>query len=283
MTLHPTETERRRLANRRRIRRVSSRAGPTPTGAPSGCCPREMCGRLSPWMLVARRFRMTSFGVACAISVATIGISSAALGDTVITILPPTPQQMIAPACKVEVCCKGIVGVGGLAWHCFTKCTTTFPDGRVEVTACLGSPSGLFVDQWPAGVATSPNVPPQCNGWTIVDGAWGPIDTYCGPYSNGHPDWQFPPPPCTDAASGTNCATCDCIGDVMCRIESCCVRYELLPELYGFNSNSSAFTAIDACQPSSSGPQPLPIPAPPLGAPGWSVLIPLENCPICPQ
>jgi len=279
MKLHATKSERLILSDRCWIRRVSRRTARSPVSAPSGCCSRGTRERLSLLEYVARRLRMRSAVVACAIS----GASSAAGGDKVITILPPTPQQMIAPACKVEVCCKSIVGVGGLAWHCFTKCTTTFPDGSVEVTACRGSPSGLFVDQWPAGVETSPNFPPQCNGWTIVDGAWGPIDTYCGPYSNGHPDWQFPPLPCADTASGTNCATCDCIRDVMCRIELCCVRYEVLPELYGFNSNSSAFTAIDACQPSSGGPQPLPIPAPPLGAPGWSVLIPLANCPSCPQ
>ena len=238
MKLHATKSERLILSDRCWIRRVSRRTARSPVSAPSGCCSRGTRERVSLLEYVARRLRMRSAVVACAIS----GASSAAGGDKVITILPPTPQQMIAPACKVEVCCKSIVGVD-----------------------------------------TSPNVPPQCNGWTIVDGAWGPIDTYCGPYSNGHPDWQFPPLPCADTASGTNCATCDCIRDVMCRIELCCVRYEVLPELYGFNSNSSAFTAIDACQPSSGGPQPLPIPAPPLGAPGWSVLIPLANCPSCPQ
>jgi len=212
-----------------------------------------------------------------------IGLGSPpARADVIITIQPPTPPQMTAPSCKVEICCTSIGSGGGVAWHCFTKCTKTLPDGKTEVTACRGGPTGLFGDLWPTGVPTSPNSPPPCEGWTIVDGAWGPIDTYCGPFQKGHPDWRQSPLPCEDAASGTDCGMCDCIKNVMCRIELCCVRYELLPELYGFNSNSTAFTAITLCQPPGGGIQPLPFPEAALGAPGWPIEIPLLNCPTCP-
>lgn len=76
---------------------------------------------------------------------------------------------------------------------------------------------------------------------------------------------------------------CACIEDVMCRIELCCVRYELLPELYGYNSNSSAYTALNECQAEGGGPIAIPADPPPLGAPGWEVDIPLADCPACPQ
>ncbi len=222
-----------------------------------------------------------------ALSLATVLLadlsSCPVLGDVIITIQPPTPQQLIAPSCKIEVCCTNIGSGGGVAWHCFTKCTKTLPDGKTEITACRGGPSGLLRDLWPPGVPSSPNSPPPCDNWTILDGAWGPIDTYCGQFQKGHPDWRQSPLPCEDAASGTNCETCDCIRNIMCRIELCCVRYELIPEFYGFNSNSTAFTAVNACQPSGSGPQPLPYPVPLLGAPGWDIDIPLVDCPTCPH
>lgn len=108
-----------------------------------------------------------------------------AQGGVVIPVLPPTPRPMIAPTCTLEVCCTNIGSGGGIAWHCFTKCTKTFPDGRTEVTACRGGPTGLFRDLWPEGVPGFPNSPPPCNGWTFFNGAWGPIDTYCGPFERG--------------------------------------------------------------------------------------------------
>ena len=107
MKLHATKSERLILSDRCWIRRVSRRTARSPVSAPSGCCSRGTRERLSLLEYVARRLRMRSAVVACAIS----GASSAAGGDKVITILPPTPQHMIAPACKVEVCLKGIVGV----------------------------------------------------------------------------------------------------------------------------------------------------------------------------
>jgi hypothetical protein len=106
MKLHATKSERLILSDRCWIRRVSRRTARSPVSAPSGCCSRGTRERLSLLEYVARRLRMRSAVVACAIS----GASSAAGGDKVITILPPTPQQMIAPACKVEVCLKSIVG-----------------------------------------------------------------------------------------------------------------------------------------------------------------------------
>lgn len=197
---------------------------------------------------------------------------------------PPHPPQILIPvSCVVEVCCTGAGSASSPAWHCFTKCTKTFPDGRTEVIACRGGPSGLLRDLWPTGVPSAPNAPPPCDGWTILDGAWGPIDTYCGPYQRGHPDWRQSPLPCEDVTSDKGCELCECIREIMCRMEFCCVRYELLPELYGFNSNSTAFTAIDECQPPGNGPQPLPQPTPPLGAPGWETVIPLLDCPTCPH
>lgn len=101
---------------------------------------------------------------------------------------PPHPPQILIPdSCVVEVCCTGAGSASSPAWHCFTKCTKTFPDGRTEVIACRGGPSGLLRDLWPTGVPSAPNAPPPCDGWTILDGAWGPIDTYCGPYQRGIP------------------------------------------------------------------------------------------------
>lgn len=221
-----------------------------------------------------------------ALTIAVAAVAGAASADLVIAIQPPNPQPMSPPSCKVEVCCKMIAG--GLAWHCFTKCIRTNPDGSEEVTACRGGPAGLFGggDLSPPGVPGYPNQRPSCPGWTIFDGPFGPIDTYCGPFRKFHPDWPedgAPLPSCKDISTSGSCSMCACIEDVMCRIQLCCVRYELLPELYGYNSNSTAYTALDECQPSGGGPIPLPHGAPPLEAPGWEIEIPLANCPTCPQ
>jgi hypothetical protein len=225
---------------------------------------------------------LTAVAVVPAIAV---GCSTVA-ADVIISVLPPTPQPMTAPSCTIEVCCKEIAG--GLAWHCFTKCIKTNPDGTEEVTSCRGGPAGLFGggNLCQPGVPGYPNKRPHCPGWTIFDGAWGPIDTYCGPFREGHPDWPgrgSAPQSCEGVSSGGNCAMCACIEDVMCRIQLCCVRYELLPELYGFSCNSVVYTAITECQPPGGGPIPLPTGAPPLEAPGWEIEIPLASCPTCPQ
>ncbi len=211
--------------------------------------------------------------------------TSVARGYVIVIVNPPTPQPLVAPTCTVAVCCKGLPFGSGIAWHCFTKCTRTTPDGGTEVIACCGNPTGLLRDLWPEGVRDSPNGPPNCDGWGLGEGAWGPIDTYCGPYIEGHPDWRRNQPPCAASIVGTDCGTCDCIRDVMCQVEACCVRYELIPELApgGYNSNSTAFTALELCKPSGAGPPVLPLGAPVLGVPGWGTPIPLSGCPVCPQ
>lgn len=208
---------------------------------------------------------------------------------TIVTIKPPSPPppHILLPAfCVIEVCCMGVGSPSSPAWHCFTKCTQYLPDGTTKVTACGARPSGLFDNdlalKYPS-VPGYPNSIPDCPGWGIFDGAWGPIDTYCGPYRRGHPDWPGDDWPlgsvtCSEASCGTDCSTCACIEDVMCRIEKCCVRYELFPELYGYNSNSSAFTALVECGCSPG----LPSGSPPLGAPGWNVPIQVSDCPTCP-
>jgi len=216
---------------------------------------------------------------------------SAANAYELVIVTPPTTQPLVSFECKVEICCVGAPIVGEkIAWHCFTKCTIDVPDGDDIVTACRGGPAGLFRDLEDPGTASAPNPEPNCPGWNIFHGAWGPIDTYCGPFDEDHPDWREDKQgPCTDAAVDSDCDTCDCIKTIMCRIEACCIRYEGIPEVSpvgGFNSNSSAFTAITICQPDSSGPQALPLDPlnqPLLGAPGWGLLIPLSSCPTCPN
>ena len=217
--------------------------------------------------------------------------TSAANAYELVIVTPPTTQPLVSFECKVEICCVGAPIVGEkIAWHCFTKCTIDVPDGDDIVTACRGGPAGLFRDLEDPGTASAPNPEPNCPGWNIFHGAWGPIDTYCGPFDEDHPDWREDKQgPCTDAAVDSDCDTCDCIKTIMCRIEACCIRYEGIPEVSpvgGFNSNSSAFTAITICQPDSSGPQALPLDPlnqPLLGAPGWGLLIPLSSCPTCPN
>jgi len=209
--------------------------------------------------------------------------------DVIIEVEPLTPQVSVLPSCTVEICCRPIFL--GLAWHCFTKCTTIGADEEPVVTACRGGPTGLRWDQYPQVPNPIPdlpqlNSPPVCPEWDFGDSAHGPIDTYCGPFVRGHPD--FPKnkasQSCVDVvATSTGCQLCDCIEDIMCRIQKCCVRYELLPGVgYGYNSNSSAFTAISACQAGGGGPIVLPVGGPLLDAPGWNIMIPLENCPTCP-
>lgn len=63
----------------------------------------------------------------------------------------------------------------------------------------------------------------------------------------------------------------------------CCLRYELLPALYGHNSNSTVYTAMLRCIPMAELmvadiEDLLPPDPPPLGAPGWGVEIPAEEC-----
>ena len=186
---------------------------------------------------------------------------SAANAYELVFVTPPTPQPLVAPFCKVEICCVGAPIVGqGIAWHCFTKCTKNIPNAIPIVTACRGGPAGLGRDLEPDGVEGSPNPEPNCPGWNIFNGAWGPIDTYCAPFNSDHPDWREDKQGPCEAVDG-GCSICECIEDVMCRIEACCVRYEGIPEFSpgGFNSNSASFTAIHMCQPHGSAPQALPL------------------------
>ena len=212
------------------------------------------------------------------------------------------PERPPEPTCTIEVCCVLIGKTGHLAWHCFTKCTKSEDGVDDVITACSGNPAGLFGDLVPDprneenGQPLNPG--PDCANWTIFRGAWGPIDTYCGPYQDGHPDWRDPntetEAQCTEVGFGGGCGACECIEDIMCRIEACCVRYELLPELYGYNSNSSAYTALSNCLESEGVPgivefllldqPPLELPdgQPGFGAPGWGRLIDLSECDACP-
>jgi len=207
--------------------------------------------------------------------------------DVIIEVEPLTPQVSVLPSCTVEICCTGIGGSapgGAIAWHCFTKCTKSKSGGVPEVTACNGGPSGLFRDLVPEVENPIPggpqlNPPPDCSG----NGLWGPVYTYCGPWDRTHPDYpknEAPQPFCRDVTTGTDCNLCDCIKKVMDCIELCCVNYELVPDWYGYNSNSAAYTAISACQTGGGGPIALPDGLPWLGAPGWGIVIPL--CPECP-
>jgi len=137
------------------------------------------------------------------IAVVMIGLGSVqSTADVTIEVEPPTPLVSLLPlSCKVEICCRPTHIV---AWHCFTKCTETFPNGDTRVTACRGSPTGLGQNEWPPGVPSKPNVKPVCPPWSVLDGAWGPVDTYCGPLEEGHPDFaetEAPQPICREVVT----------------------------------------------------------------------------------
>jgi len=195
-------------------------------------------------------------------------------------------------ACTLRLCCALVDAIVVEGWHCWTTCTRTDADGTVTTTACRAEPTGLFRD---LGHGTLPD----CPGWTIFDGAWGPIDTYCGPWDASHPDFGLPATECIEVRTpGTGCDTCGCVAEVFDRIEDCCVRFELLPELYGWNDNSAAATALAECgvlgaladlaraNPEWGSPlfhllRSAPgFPAEPLdfGTPGWRTIIPLGDC-----
>jgi len=77
------------------------------------------------------------------IAVVMIGLGSVqSTADVIIEVKPLTPQVMVAPSCKVEIYCRVLAGI---AWHCFTKCTTTLPNGDTVITACQTSGGGPIV------------------------------------------------------------------------------------------------------------------------------------------
>lgn len=192
--------------------------------------------------------------------------------------------------CTLRLCCALVDAVVVEGWHCWTTCTRTDADGTETTTACRAGPTGLFRDLGHGEL-------PPCRNWTIFDGAWGPIDTYCGPFDETHPDHGLPATECIVVRTPAGgCTTCGCVAETFERIEDCCVRFELLPELYGFNDNSAAATALHECgvlgplaslaraNPEWGSPllhllKSVPqFPAEPLdfGTPGWGTLIPLD-------
>jgi RHS repeat-associated protein len=152
------------------------------------------------------------------------------------------------------ICCRQLGDLNkpstGPIGHCYFKCGSG-PNER----ACSANPVGLWEDRWPEGTPGHPNTQPQCPGWTIFDGAWGPIDTYCGPFRPGHPDYGTNQS-CTPVHEYTG-TLCECVENVMKSIEDCCLGYELL----GPNSNSVIYTALKQClgqePPSPKGTPPI--------------------------
>lgn len=173
-----------------------------------------------------------------------------------------------------EVCC--ILIVFEQAWHCFTKCTSFDEDGDViDVEACRGGPTRFLIfRKWTK--AKGKNTPPDCFG----DPIWGPIDTYCGPYEDGHPDYpdnkkQAEKITCEEIVSDWQaCIECICLEIVMSCIEECCIDFH---PILGPNSNSAAYTALEYCVAS---PIVLPDGGPFFDAPGWGQIIDLSQC--CP-
>lgn len=186
--------------------------------------------------------------------------------------LPPPPPPPPQPTCIIEVCCHPIGATLGLAWHCYTKCTKTYHDGRKEITVCGGNPSGGILPPKKKKV-DPPGTESPCPGWNFFDGPDGWIKTHCDPFES-VPEWKRRDKArCRQVSSG-DCAACDCIKDVFCRIEKCCIRYRLLEE----NSNSSAYTALKRCLTELA----IQLPHGNPWAPGWGNEINLGNCPTCP-
>ena len=190
---------------------------------------------------------------------------------------PPDPDEP-QETCTLELCCYPIDATLGAARHCFTKCTRVDVDGKTTLIGCWAGPTGLLGDRWPrrAPGATEP----QCEDWTIFDGAWGPVATYCGPIEHDrHPDHKALKRDTTSCSTiGGDCDSCDCIKIVLDCIQECCLQYELFPELYGFNSNAAAYNSLLLCidQPMMDLIE-IPPGSPLLGEPGWGVLLP-DDC-----
>lgn len=177
--------------------------------------------------------------------------------------------------CTIEVCC--VLTVFEQAWHCFTICISFDEDEKVKgVVSCRGGPRRFLIFRKWAKVKGK-NTPPDCFGNPI----WGPIDTYCGPYEDGHPDYptnlkDWEKITCELIVSDSEaCEECECIEDVMSCIEECCIDFR---PILGPNSNSAAYTALEDCVPSLIV---LPDGGPLFGAPGWGQLIDLSQC--CPE
>jgi len=147
------------------------------------------------------------------------------------------PSGLVSSGCTLEICCGQMPLSLYQAAHCWIVCT----DSQGHQEAFRAGPTGLFWDLWPE---VQGNTPPSCDGWTIFDGAWGPIDTHIGPWDASNPDWGYTPRRCRTIQSGSEaCDLCRCVRGVFTSIERCCMGYELL----GPNCNSAIFSALARC------------------------------------
>jgi len=166
----------------------------------------------------------------------------------------PSPEP---PLGEIKVCSKTLGP--GLAVHTYIVCPGN--------PACSGGPTGFFWDWgWPNPKIRPDNTLPPCQSrWGIRRGLWGPIDTYCGDYSPGHPGFpgRNKEHSCDTVYVGANASSiCDCIRRIMNAIDNCCIGYELL----GPNSNSVTYTALRNCLGVPSYP---PYRPSLFGSPGW--------------
>ncbi len=178
-------------------------------------------------------------------------------------------EEPVPDVCEVYICTKMLPSEGGGgSWFAHTYITCKGADGALS--ACRGGPAGLDGDMRKPE-ARRTDAYPCGEGWGFFNGAWGAVDTYCGPFTKDHPDWPradesgtepdpalWPLQNCGDVlgaewTGGQNCAACECIAEFFDCIRGCCLRYECFPELYGDNCNSVAFSALAHCLGGSGG------------------------------